>query len=146
MASQLSWQSVGLKIPASLVRIRQRPHNKSGWPSGQALVCKTSYIGSNPVPDSNIKYNVLWDILGQNDLLREYLWNEWKYNVHKRYLKYFDEWYENITEEQRQFFETYRNGNKTLQFIEIYLVVNQLALGCRIWNADNVGSSPIYQT
>ena len=31
-----------------------------------------------------------------------------------------------------------------IKFIEIYLVVNQLALGCRIWNADNVGSSPIY--
>ena len=73
-----------------------------------------------------IKDNVLWVQTGQNDLLKEYLWNEWRYNVHKRYLKYFEQWYDNITESQRQFFEAYRKGNKTLQFIEIYLVVNQL--------------------
>lgn len=38
------------------------PHKMSGWPSGQATVCKTvirvtPYAGSNPVPDSK-----LWSI------------------------------------------------------------------------------------
>lgn len=30
------------------------------------------------------------------------------------------------------------------KLFEIQLVVNQLALGCRIWNADNGGSSSLY--
>jgi hypothetical protein len=50
---------------------------------------------------------------GQNDRLKEYLFNEWKYNVLKKFLKYFDEWYENITDNQRMYFEAYMNGKKT---------------------------------
>jgi len=45
--------------------------------------------------------------------LKEYLFNEWKYNVLKKFLKYFDEWYENITDNQRMYFEAYMNGKKT---------------------------------
>jgi hypothetical protein len=54
----------------------------------------------------------LWKA-GQNDLLKEYLWNEFRYNVLKKYHKYFDEWYENITETQILYFEAYMNGDKT---------------------------------
>lgn len=55
---------------------------------------------------------ILWKA-GQNDLLKEYLWNEFRYNVLKKYHKYFDEWYENITETQRLYFEAYMKGSKT---------------------------------
>lgn len=45
--------------------------------------------------------------------LKEYLWNEFRYNVLKKYYKYFDEWYENITENQRLYYISYMEGKKT---------------------------------
>lgn len=45
--------------------------------------------------------------------LKEYLWNEFRYNVLKKYYKYFDEWYENITENQRLYYISYMKGEKT---------------------------------
>lgn len=45
--------------------------------------------------------------------LRDYLYIEFTYNTIKKYYKYFDEWYENITETQRLYFEAYMNGSKT---------------------------------
>ena len=50
--------------------------------------------------------------MGHNDL-REYLWNEFRYNVHKKFYKYFDEWYENITDTQRTYFTAYMEGKKS---------------------------------
>ena len=69
-------------------------------------------IGSNPINGTNIiKYNILWKIQGQNDVLKEYLWNEWRYNVHKRYWKYFDEWYSNLLESQKEFYRSWIDGH-----------------------------------
>ncbi len=55
---------------------------------------------------------IIWKA-GQNDLLKEYLWNEFRYNVLKKYYKYFDEWYENITDSQRMYYTAYMKGQKT---------------------------------
>lgn len=35
-----------------------------------------------------------------NDKLYEWLKTHWRYNNHPKYLKYFDDWVENITENQ----------------------------------------------
>ena len=48
---------------------------------------------------------------GVNDVLKEYLWNEWRYNVHKRYWKYFDEWYGNLLESQKEFYRSWVDGH-----------------------------------
>ena len=45
--------------------------------------------------------------------MKEYLWNEWRYNVHKRFLKYFDEWYGNLTDNQIFYLTAYMKGLKT---------------------------------
>lgn len=45
--------------------------------------------------------------------MKEYLWNEFMYNVQKKYYKYFEDWFMNITESQRMYFEAYMNGKKT---------------------------------
>lgn len=42
--------------------------------------------------------------------LKEYLFKEWKYNVHKRYLKYFEEWYENLLDSQKEFYKSWMKG------------------------------------
>lgn len=51
------------------------------------------------------------DLTKKTDELKIYLQREWKYNVHKRYQKYFDLWYENITNEQIIFFNAWMRGN-----------------------------------
>ena len=51
-------------------------------------------------------YAELWITVG----LKEYLCNEWKYNVHKRYLKYFDEWYDNLLDSQKEFYKSWMEG------------------------------------
>ena len=48
---------------------------------------------------------------GVNDVLKEYLWNEWRYNVHERYWKYFDEWYSNLLESQKEFYRSWIDGH-----------------------------------
>ena len=67
--------------------------------------------GSNPADGTEYKYCIgIWKVqTGQNDL-REYLWNEWRYNVHKRYWKHFDEWYDNLLESQKEFFKSWMEG------------------------------------
>ena len=49
-----------------------------------------------------------------NNPLREYLWSEWKKNNHSKYWKYFEEWFNNITPNQRIFFIAWSKGNKTV--------------------------------
>lgn len=46
-------------------------------------------------------------------MLKEYLWNEFKYNVLPKYYKYFDEWFNNLTETQILYFTAYAEGKKT---------------------------------
>ena len=62
-------------------------------------------------PGSRYKNFLLWKA-GQNEL-KEYLWNEFRYNVLKKYYKYFDEWYEKLTDNQILYFTAYMNGQKS---------------------------------
>jgi len=45
--------------------------------------------------------------------LKEYLLHEWKFNNHTKYLKYFEDWIVNVTENQIVFYSAYRIGDKT---------------------------------
>lgn len=49
-----------------------------------------------------------------NQELYDYLLHEWKFNNHVKYLKYFSEWIENLTEKQINWYEIYKQGKKTL--------------------------------
>ena len=44
------------------------------------------------------------------DELYEYLKNEWRYNNHPKYMKYFDDWYNNLTERQRKCYTIWMKG------------------------------------
>lgn len=45
--------------------------------------------------------------------LKEYLKKEFDWNNHKKYRKYFDEWYSNLTENQILYYKSYSIGQKT---------------------------------
>jgi len=45
--------------------------------------------------------------------LKEYLKKDFDWNNHKKYRKYFDEWYSNLTENQLLYYKAYANGQKT---------------------------------
>lgn len=45
--------------------------------------------------------------------LKEYLKKDFDWNNHKKYRKYFDEWYSNLTENQLLYYKSYANGQKT---------------------------------
>ena len=47
------------------------------------------------------------------DKLKEYLWNEFKFNNSPKYYKYFEDWYKNLTDNQRIFYMAYMKGLKT---------------------------------
>lgn len=40
-----------------------------------------------------------------NEQLKEYLWNEWKFNTQPKYYKYFEEWLNNLTDVQIIYYE-----------------------------------------
>ena len=44
------------------------------------------------------------------DELYEYLKNEWRYNNHPKYMKFFDDWYNNLTEWQRKCYTIWMKG------------------------------------
>jgi hypothetical protein len=46
--------------------------------------------------------------------LKEYLWNEWRYNNAPKFLKYFEEWFENLTDLQILQYTAYMEGDKTI--------------------------------
>lgn len=73
---------------------------------------KGVWVRVPPDRQINNKEIILWKA-GHNDLLKEYLWNEFRYNVLKKYYKYFDEWYENITDTQKMYYVAYMKGLKT---------------------------------
>ena len=62
-------------------------------------------------PGTQNKNGLIWK--AGHDELKEYLWNEFRYNVLKKYYGYFDEWYENITDTQRMYYISYMKGKKT---------------------------------
>lgn len=45
--------------------------------------------------------------------LKEYLKKDFDWNNHKKYRKYFDEWYSNLTENQLLYYKSYAKGQKT---------------------------------
>jgi hypothetical protein len=45
--------------------------------------------------------------------LKEYLRREFTYNTIPKYYKYFEEWFDNLTEEQKLYYECYMNGQKS---------------------------------
>ena len=50
-------------------------------------------------------------------MIKEWLKTQWKYDNHPKYQKYFEEWYNNITDTQKQYFqkqkENIENGSLT---------------------------------
>ena len=46
--------------------------------------------------------------------MKEYLWLEWRYNNHLKYYHYFEDWFNNLTDNQKIFYEAYSKGKKTL--------------------------------
>lgn len=45
--------------------------------------------------------------------LKDYLSTEWRYNVQSKFYKYFEEWFNNLTDTQISYFTAYMNGHKT---------------------------------
>lgn len=45
--------------------------------------------------------------------LKEYLHKEFTWNTIKKYYKYFDEWFDNLTEIQIMWYECYMKGQKS---------------------------------
>jgi hypothetical protein len=46
--------------------------------------------------------------------MKEYLWQQWQYCNNPKYYKYFEEWFSNITETQKLYFEAWSKGLKTI--------------------------------
>lgn len=49
-----------------------------------------------------------------NENVKQYLWEEFRRNNIPKFYKYFDEWVENLTDEQVRFYTAYSEGNKTI--------------------------------
>ena len=49
-----------------------------------------------------------------NETVKQYLWEEFRRNNIPKFYKYFDEWIENLTDEQIRFYTAYSEGNKTI--------------------------------
>ncbi len=64
---------------------------------------------------------MLWEILEltAGQLLKDYLWNEFRYNVHPKYYKYFEEWFSNLTENQILYYTAYSQSKKSPYVEEI---------------------------
>ena len=48
-----------------------------------------------------------------NENVKQYLWKEFRCNNIPKYHKYFDEWLENLTDDQIKFYTAYSEGKKT---------------------------------
>ena len=46
--------------------------------------------------------------------VKQYLWEEFSRNNIPKFYKYFDEWIENLTDEQITFYTAYSEGKKTI--------------------------------
>ncbi len=47
------------------------------------------------------------------DSMKEYLQKEWRYNVAPKYQHLFDQWFQNLTEQQKLYFQAYSLGQKS---------------------------------
>ena len=45
--------------------------------------------------------------------MKEYLYNEWRNGVSPKYLHFFDEWFDNLTDTQKIYFSSFAEGYKT---------------------------------
>ena len=45
--------------------------------------------------------------------LKEYLYKEFTWNTIKKYYKYFDDWFNNLTEDQIKYYMCYMKGQKS---------------------------------
>ena len=48
--------------------------------------------------------------------VKKYLWEEFRRNNIPKYYKYFNEWIENLTDEQITFYSAYAEGKKTIVY------------------------------
>ena len=53
-------------------------------------------------------------VLSEN--VKKYLWEEFRRNNIPKFYKYFDEWVENLTEDQILFYGAYSEGKKTIEY------------------------------
>lgn len=53
-------------------------------------------------------------VVTENNDVKQYLWHEFKLNNNPKYYKYFEEWFNNLTETQLLFYNAYSKGDKTI--------------------------------
>ena len=46
--------------------------------------------------------------------LKEYLWKEFRFSTLPKYYVYFEEWFDNLTENQYLYLKAYKEGGKSL--------------------------------
>ena len=56
-------------------------------------------------------------IVTENNDVKQYLWNEFKLNNNPKYYRYFEEWFNNLTEAQLLFYKAYSKGDKTICYL-----------------------------
>lgn len=53
-------------------------------------------------------------MIALSENVKQYLWEEFSRNNIPKFYKYFDEWIENLTDEQISFYTAYSEGKKTI--------------------------------
>lgn len=57
--------------------------------------------------------HVLKTLKNMTEEVKQYLWTEFKFNNLPKYYKYFDNWLENLTENQILYYTAYSKGKKS---------------------------------
>ena len=57
--------------------------------------------------------HVLQNFKNMTEEVKQYLWTEFKFNNLPKYYKYFDNWLENLTENQILYYTAYSKGKKS---------------------------------
>lgn len=58
--------------------------------------------------------------------MKEWLRTQWRYDNHPKYQKYFEEWYNNITDTQKQYFQKQKENIEKGSLINWVLQKNNL--------------------
>lgn len=45
--------------------------------------------------------------------MKEYLWKEFSHSTIPKYYKYFEDWFNNLTKSQLEYYKAYMEGRKT---------------------------------
>ena len=65
----------------------------------------------NGINSNQIVIAMLLESMRQEESdLKNYLHNEWKNNCHIKYQRYFEQWFDNLTETQLMYLKTYMEG------------------------------------